>query len=122
MTSNSTHHQHETARRAALIALARYGYLRASDLALLVYFDRLSGVRLAQRLLAKLHGEQWILRREGVQDKSTTTRSVSVVRLKQAVSRGFTTQVGRICCARSAHIATAPTGSVPWRKRPATKS
>lgn len=65
MTSNSTHHQHETARRAALIALARYGYLRASDLALLVYFDRLSGVRLAQRLLAKLHGEQWILRREG---------------------------------------------------------
>jgi hypothetical protein len=55
MTSNSPHHQHETARRAALIALARYGYLRASDLALLVYFDKLSGVRLAQRLLAKLY-------------------------------------------------------------------
>lgn len=65
MTSHSPHHQHETARRATLVALARYGYLRASDLALLVYFDRLSGVRLAQRLLAKLHGEQWILRREG---------------------------------------------------------
>lgn len=65
MTPHSPHHQHETARRSALIALARYGYLRASDLAVLVYFDRLSGVRLAQRLLAKLHGEQWILRREG---------------------------------------------------------
>ena len=65
MTSNSSHHQHETARRAALTTTARYGYLRASDLALLVYFDKLSGVRLAQRLLAKLHGERWILRREG---------------------------------------------------------
>ena len=65
MTSHSPHHQHEIARRAALVALARYGYLRASDLALLVYFNKLSGLRLAQRLLAKLHSEQLLLRREG---------------------------------------------------------
>lgn len=65
MTSTSPHHQHEMARRAALIALARYGYLRASDIALLVYFDKASAGRLAQRLLAKLYDGQWVLRRQG---------------------------------------------------------
>ena len=65
MTSTSPHHQHEIVRRAALIALARYGYLRASDIALLVYFDKASAGRLAQRLLAKLYAEGFVLRREG---------------------------------------------------------
>lgn len=65
MTHPSPQQQHCNAQRQVLIALARYGYLRASDIALLVYFDKASAGRLAQRLLAKLWGEAWVLRRAG---------------------------------------------------------
>lgn len=64
-TMTTTRQQHQAARNQAVIGIARYGYLRASDIALLVYFDKLSGVRLAQRLLTKLHADSLVLRREG---------------------------------------------------------
>lgn len=64
-TMTTTRQQHQAARNQAVIGIARYGYLRASDIALLVYFDKLSGVRLAQRLLTKLHADGLVLRREG---------------------------------------------------------